>query len=182
MSDPAFFGYGSLVNLATHDYADPRPARLAGWRRVWCGTTLRGLAYLSVEEAPGVEIDGVIARVPRADWAALDEREAAYDRVAVTEAVRHDGPPSPIAVYRVSPVHLHSDRSQPILRSYLDVVVEGFWRMHGEAGVARFFETTGGWAHPVLDDRAAPVYPRARVVGAEVSEMVEAGLAGRAKG
>ncbi len=35
MSDPAFFGYGSLVNLRTHGYDDPRPATLHGWRRVW---------------------------------------------------------------------------------------------------------------------------------------------------
>ena len=30
----------------------------------------------------------------------------------------------------------------------------------GEAGVARFFATTDGWDTPILDDRAAPLYPR----------------------
>lgn len=29
MSDSELFGHGRLVNLATHGYADPRPARLA---------------------------------------------------------------------------------------------------------------------------------------------------------
>ncbi len=33
MADPYFFGYSSLVNLATHDFPDPRPATLRGWRR-----------------------------------------------------------------------------------------------------------------------------------------------------
>ena len=41
MNHPAFFGYGSLVNRATHDYRQAVPARLKGWRRVWRGTDLR---------------------------------------------------------------------------------------------------------------------------------------------
>ena len=28
------FGYGSLVNSATHDYRDLRQARLLGWQRL----------------------------------------------------------------------------------------------------------------------------------------------------
>ena len=60
MSDPAFFGYGSLVNVATHDYADPRPAMLHGWRRVWRKTNLREAAYLSVEPANDSTLRGLI--------------------------------------------------------------------------------------------------------------------------
>ena len=80
MADPYFFGYGSLVNLATHDFPDPRPARLKGWRRAWRHTDLRPVAFLTAVPDTESEIEGMIAHVPRNDWAALDEREWAYDR------------------------------------------------------------------------------------------------------
>lgn len=178
MSDPAFFGYGSLVNLATHAYADPRPARLQGWRRVWRHTRLREAAYLSVEPAPDSTIDGIVARVPGADWQSLDAREAAYLRHDVTHAVRHDGPPAPTAVYQVSPQHISvPGAAHPILLSYIDVVVQGFLRVYGHQGVADFFATTGGWDTPILNDRAAPVYPRAQVLTGAETALVDQHLA-----
>lgn len=177
MSDPAFFGYGSLVNLATHSYDDPRPAVLHGWRRVWQRTNLRKAAFLSVVPCPDTALHGVIARVPGADWLALDQREAAYQRHDVTSAIQHDGDKAQTAVYQVKPAHLSDAADHPILRSYLDVVVQGYLRVHGEAGVAHFFETTDGWTMPVLDDRAAPLYPRHQLLTARETALVDAHLA-----
>ena len=160
MNDPAFFGYGSLVNLSTHDYQEPRPALLSGWRRVWQSTTTREVAYLSVIPDDQSEIAGVVARVPNADWAALDEREAAYRRHDVTDQTKHNGLQTATAVYQVNQtLHAGPSVSHPILLSYLDVVVQGYLQMFGTAGVAAFFETTDGWG-PVWDDRSAPRYPR----------------------
>ncbi|MCF7699306.1 gamma-glutamylcyclotransferase family protein [Loktanella sp. M215] len=161
-SDPAFFGYGSLVNLATHGYADPCPARLTGWRRVWRSTTLREAAFLSVDPAPGVTLDGIAARVPGADWLALDAREAAYTRIDVSETL---GLGCPAAVYRVSDgLTLPTTTGHMILRSYLDVVVQGYFRVFGPTGVSDFFDTTTGWEVGIKDDRAAPLYPRAQTL------------------
>jgi hypothetical protein len=157
-----FFGYGSLVNAATHAFADTRRARLRGWRRVWRHTTLRPVAFLTAVPDSDAEIDGLIAPVPGADWPALDAREAAYIRAPAGPQVAHDLPHRPeIAVYTIPEGH-HGAPSvaHPILLSYLDVVVQGYLREFGEAGVARFFESTRGWEGPVLDDRAAPRYPR----------------------
>ncbi|MBL3566709.1 gamma-glutamylcyclotransferase, partial [Rhodovulum sulfidophilum] len=89
MQDPFFFGYGSLVNRATHGYRDAVRARISGWRRVWRHTPLRPVAYLTAEPAPGVTLDGLIAAVPGGDWTALDQREYAYDRHAVGKVVDH---------------------------------------------------------------------------------------------
>ena len=158
-TDPAFFGYGSLVNLATHAYGDPRPVQLPGWRRVWRSTTLRDAAFLSVDPAPDVTLDGIAARVPGSDWLALDEREAAYTRIDISESL---GLGCPAAVYRVSDRFTLPERSHPILRSYLDVVVQGYFRVFGPTGVAAFFDTTSGWEAGVTDDRTAPLYPRAQ--------------------
>lgn len=179
MADPYFFGYGSLVNSATHDFADPRPARLKGWRRAWRHTDLREVAFLTVLPAPETEIEGMIAHVPGGDWVALDQREWAYDRVPATEAVSHPVPHEiEIAVYSV-PEHRHRDPSSryPILMSYLDVVVQGYLREFGTEGAERFFATTDGWEAPILNDRAAPRYPRNQQLSAAETAFVDDRLA-----
>lgn len=164
MSDmyPYFFGYGSLVNRATHDFPGTRHASLHGWRRAWRHTDLRPVAFLTAIPDANCTIEGLIAQVPNDDWDALDQREWAYDRVGVKDHIRHDLPKTPdIAVYCV-PEARHSAGSQvhPVLLSYIDVVIQGYLREFGEPGAARFFATTSGWDTPVLNDRKAPKYPR----------------------
>ena len=173
MHDPWFFGYGSLVNRATHTYSEAHPARLAGWRRVWRHTALRPVAFLTVEPAAGVEIDGLIARVPGGDWAALDDRERAYDRVTVEVAHPLDHAPA-IAVYTIPEgKHGPATEAHPVLLSYIDVVAQGFLAEFGEAGLARFFQTTEGWDAPVLNDRGNPVYPRHQRLNADETLLVD---------
>ena len=158
---PYFFGYGSLVNRNTHSYPDARTAQLDGWRRQWVRTEGRDIVYLSVVQHPATRIDGLIAAVPGADWAALDKREYSYERHASGGAVVHDLTPAPDIAHYAIPADIavtHGDHV--ILLSYLDVVVQGFLREFGTEGAVRFFDTTDGWDTPILDDRAAPLYPR----------------------
>jgi hypothetical protein len=110
----------------------------------------------------------MIARVPNGDWAALDQREWAYDRVLASSAITHAvAQELEIAVYAVPEWrHTVPTTRYPILLSYLDVVVQGYLHHYGEAGVDRFFETTMGWESPVLNDRARPRYPRHQVLNA----------------
>ena len=174
--DPFFFGYGSLVNRATHAYPNAAPARARGWARIWQATTVRQIAYLSVIEAPGTQIEGLIASVPGGDWAALDAREHAYARHALRD-VHHDRPAATaVMIYQVDPRHIAPTGRHPILLSYLDTVAQGFLREFGEAGVARFFETTQGWEAGIRNDRAAPLYPRAQVMTDRERALVNAAL------
>ncbi|SFS21654.1 gamma-glutamylcyclotransferase family protein [Yoonia litorea] len=173
MSHPSFFGYGSLVNLATHSYADPRTATLRGWRRVWRGTALREVSYLSVIPDGATTLKGVIAGVPNDDWAALDQREAAYARHDVSHLVDHIGQ---TAVYQVKPEHVSSAGTHPILLSYVDVVAQGYLRLYGEDGVGHFFDTTDGWGVPLLNDRADPIYPRHQALTSYETDLVTAHL------
>ncbi|MBK5926387.1 gamma-glutamylcyclotransferase [Rhodobaculum claviforme] len=177
MSEPFFFGYGSLVNRRTHDYAEAYSARVRGWRRVWRHTDMRDTAFLSVERDPDAEIEGLIALVPGGDWRALDVRESGYDRVALSEGLAH-GATRPVAaqIYAIPSATGAPTLRQPILLSYLDVVVQGFLTEFGEAGVARFFASTRGWG-PILDDRARPRYPRAQALSARERGLVDAALA-----
>ncbi len=169
-SHPRFFGYGSLVNRATHDYPKARPLRVSGWARTWAHTTLREVAFLTAVRNPKGAIDGLSADVPFGDWAALDKREYAYERLVLEE--HHN-----TAIYAV-PEGQHGDAStaHPILLSYLDVVVQGYLREFGETGGAMFFATTHGWDAPILDDRSAPIYPRHQVLTRPETQFVDEAL------
>lgn len=171
---PAVFGYGSLVNRATHGHAPAAPATLQGWRRVWRHTRLRPFAFLSVEPA-ATGIDGLIAQVPGGDWAALDRREAAYcrHRIAPGTLGPRPGWAENIEIYAVDPGHVDPAARHPILLSYLDTVVQGFLGEFGAAGVARFFASTRGWT-ALCDDRADPLYPRHQVLSRQERALVDA--------
>lgn len=180
MSRPFFFGYGSLVNRSTHAFQAAHPARVSGWRRIWRHTDLRPVAYLTAVPDTSCEIDGLIAEVPAGDWAALDAREHAYDRLSVTDHVRHPVEhPVNVALYSVPDgKHGQATRAHPILLSYIDVVVQGYLREYGEDGAAQFFATTAGWDAPILNDRHAPRYPRHQRLSEDERIFVDEALRG----
>ena len=167
--DANFFGYGSLVNKATHIYPNTERATLRGWRRVWKHTSVWDQALLSVEPAPGTQIDGLIAEVPGGDWAALDERESGYSRAPLS--AEEISKPRPVQIYQVAATP--ADGPRPIRLSYLDVVVQGFLAEFGYDGVQRFFETTTGWDAGFLDDRAKPLYPRHQILTDYERDLVD---------
>lgn len=180
MTDPFFFGYGSLVNRATHDFPQINRASITGWRRGWRHTDLRDGAYLTAIPDPDTTIQGLIAHVPNDDWAALDKREQAYARVPATDAVSHPlKQPIHIVIYTVSDSRIRQPATKhPILLSYLDVVIQGYLQEFGEAGAAEFFATTDGWDIPILNDRAAPRYPRHQKLTAYETAFVDDQLDG----
>ena len=173
-----FFGYGSLVNLSTHGFTDAHPAQARGWRRAWRHTKLRRVAFLTAVPDPTCVIDGMIAHVPGDDWVALDAREHAYARIPARDAVTHSLSPRPsVALYAIAPeAHGQPDSAHPILLSYLDVVIQGYLQQFGEAGAERFFDTTSGWDAPIMNDRAAPVYPRHQTLSSDEHSFVDDAL------
>lgn len=179
MKHPYFFGYGSLVNRRTHAFTPCHRARIMGWRRAWCATAMRPEAFLTAIPDPDAETLGLIAPVPNDDWAALDAREAGYGRHDATAQVIHEaGAVSRIAVYAIAAEHrLASSTEHPILMSYLDVVIQGFAAEYGSDGARAFFDTTAGWETPILNDRDAPLYPRAQSLTGAERALVDEGLA-----
>lgn len=180
MQQAYFFGYGSLVNLATHHFTDAHPARARGWRRAWRHTHLRPVAFLTAVRDPDCTIDGMIAHVPDDDWAALDMREHAYARVHASADIEHelalDHDPT-VAIYAIDhDAHGRPDTAHPVLLSYVDVVIQGYLQQFGEAGAQRFFDTTSGWDAPVMDDRAAPVYSRHQTLSPDERAFVDDAL------
>lgn len=165
----SFFGYGSLVNAATHDYPNTRPATLRGWRRQWVQSSTRNVAFLTVKPDPLSQIAGLIADIGDIGWDILDQREAAYDR-HVLDSSGFEG----ITLYRAkSNAMAPLGSGFPILLSYLDCVSQGFNTIYGTDGVRDFFRTTTGWDTPILNDRAAPIYPRAQSLLAAETKLTD---------
>lgn len=175
MTASFFFGYGSLVNRRTHDFDPAHRAAITGWRRAWRATPLRQAAFLTVVSDPSTRIDGLIARVPKGDWEALDQRERAYEKHDAADAVDHPLTNTPdIRIYAIpESCHFAPTGDHPILLSYIDVVFQGYLAEFGADGVYRFVDTTDGWQAPVLDDRSAPVYPRSQPLTPREREFVD---------
>lgn len=172
-ADDFVFGYGSL---ARDVLAEPRVARLAGYRRVFGvaadnSEEIPGykrfrlpadgsfpavhVAFLDIVEHPATAINGVLLPVGAAALADLDRRERNYDRIDVTAAV--ESPPAGrVWAYRGSSGGRErlaagvEAGTAVVQRAYLDHVVAGF-RDLGEAEHAHFLATSDLEGLPLLD-------------------------------
>ena len=186
----AYFGYGSLVNLATlrTNYIAAYPARISGWSRVWLERPENidfhdriedPIALLSVEPNPGTTIDGVVIVDHAANLPEIDEREAFYDRVEVPRPAltcSHDLQEAldmPVFLYAAKPGVVRRDRTV-ILRSYLDAVAQGFLVTFGQEGLLAFDDTTRPRDLPIFEDRENPIYPRAVTLTPEERVTIDA--------
>ncbi|MEM6579124.1 MAG: gamma-glutamylcyclotransferase, partial [Pseudomonadota bacterium] len=126
------------------------------------------------------EIDALVAAVAPQDWTALDQREAAYAKHPARHQIEASLPPEAhVVVYAIEEgLHHPPDPDSPVLLSYIDVVVQGYLHTFGEDGVAHFFNTTGGWEAPVLNDRETPVYSRHQKLSADETILVDDMLSG----
>nr|CAA6805266.1 MAG: Gamma-glutamylcyclotransferase [uncultured Thiotrichaceae bacterium] len=171
-----FFGFGSLVNASTHRYEMVAPAQVNGWARAWIDHDLYQHALLSVIPETDTRIHGLMARVPDNNWAELDKRELGYQRYVLNHEEWSAGTilqpldDSDIQMYK------HTDGSfatpdKPILWSYLETVLHGYYQVFGSTGVEAFISTTRHWT-VVSDDRDAPLYPRYRPAVGDAAKAV----------
>lgn len=169
----AYFGYGSLVNLGSlrTPYISAHRATLKGWKRTWLARPQvqgsfavdDGLAFLSVVPDAAAEIDGLLIIDHASSLPALDEREVMYQRtpLAAEELKFHDEAPAPDNQFLYVADEPPATEQTHILRSYLDVVMQGYLQHYDEAGLRRFFDTTLHFSTPIREDRDTPLYPRA---------------------
>ncbi|WP_075996671.1 gamma-glutamylcyclotransferase family protein [Salaquimonas pukyongi] len=169
----AYFGYGSLVNLATlaTPYRHAVPARLKGWRRHWQSRPGDGWperALLSVHRDNACEIHGMLVFDGASSLPSLDERERHYDRVPLTPqdiSLACNKAPEMLQSLGHADFFVYVGRAQqagkpPLLQSYLHTVMDGFLASHGEEGLSAFMRTTAGFDREILEDLHAPHYPR----------------------
>ncbi len=169
----AYFGYGSLVNPGSlrTPYISLHRVTLRGWKRIWLArprvegsfAAEDGLAFLSVVGEDAAEIDGLLITDHASSLASLDEREALYSRVAIkaSDLHHHDDSVETQSQFLYVADEPPAGDGARILRSYLDVVMQGYLQHYGEDGLERFMQTTLNFDCPVLEDRDKPRYPRA---------------------
>lgn len=179
----AYFGYGSLVNLGSlrTPYISAHRVTLKGWKRIWLShprepgsfAALDGLAFLSVVAAPETEIDGMLITDHASSLDSLDQRESLYSRVNLQaqDLKFHDATidSADRFLYVADEQPAHSDAK--ILRSYLDVVMQGYFTHFGHEGLENFFATTENFALDILEDRKDPIYPRATHLSPEERDL-----------
>lgn len=185
----AYFGYGSLVNPATHrtrsfGYAN---ARLRGWQRRWTARPdehVEPIALLtSSPDAPSEAwLSGLLVFDHVDSLASLDAREAGYDRRSIARdaidvewGVVPDG--CPIYAYE-GRAPQRPDLEHVILQSYLDAVLQGYAHRYGAAAVGNFITTTAQFDMPILRDRHAPKYPRPVVLSEQERALIDEATAG----
>ena len=201
-----YFGYGSLVNRATlaTGVVAAFPARLEGWGRTWrprpdMGPT-PGVALpdgltpslLTAHRAEGAAIDGLLVIDLAVNLPVVDAREFRYHRRDITlaeltfdagRAERDTGlrldPGTRLHVYEARTEHPETVGPSPILRSYLDAVMQGFLNEFGEGGVHRFVAETGAFHMPIHEDRDRPLYPRAVALSAAEAALFDLALGRR---
>jgi glutathione-specific gamma-glutamylcyclotransferase len=163
--DQWLFGYGSLVNdRAWIAPSALRPVSLAGWVRQWRHCTLSSfgpVCTLTLQPKPGATVDGVAFALDHGHWFALDEREVGYHRVEIDDHTL--APRNRLHLYSTAGEALRwADSAFPILQSYVDCVLDGYYRRFGEAGLTSFMNSTEGWFGSIYPDRDDPIYPRAQ--------------------
>jgi glutathione-specific gamma-glutamylcyclotransferase len=179
-----YFGYGSLVNADTIPAdTEVKPGRLRGWIREWrvCGEGEdgQGRCALTVREEPDAEIWGVLAREPRTRLLGLEKREKRYEKIEAIGAAfaceaRSKPGPKGLFLFKASPEHRRwGSETHPILQSYLDCVLAGYFKIWGEVGIDHFLRTTDGWHVPVLQDRIRPHYPRSIELDLQLAGLID---------
>ena len=181
------FGYGSLANAETHSFEIIGMMSLRGWRRSWAHwvtSSDRKATSLTIVPSGTSDVLGALLRVPASGWAGLAERENGYDLSFLDPSLIEEHP-SRFSTTETCQTYISRQENRggddhPIFLSYIDTVAQGFLRVGGEDAAGTFFNTTDGWSTPVLNDRAAPRYPRATVLSHSEQSLVDDALAGLA--
>ena len=169
------FGYGSLINRASlrHTLTDERvgeivPGRLSGWRRSWSNRVVarRRTGLGARLEAQG-RINGVAIELLDDDFSALDARESGYVRELVAKQDLVDGE---LWLYTKAD-GMPASRDFPVALSYLEVVLVGCLVLGRDFAVEFLTQTPGLVA--LMNDRAAPVYPRRVPLSAEQTAEID---------
>ena len=179
----AYFGYGSLVNLNTlqTNYVAAYPATLKGWRRHWQSFDSKGAdrALLSVHEYASYEISGMLVIDRYENLPALDARETHYQRVPVSaDALSIEDNRFNLSNFKADQLFVYvadhfDDTKPPLLQSYLDAVMSGFYEHYGSTGLQAFLSTTIGFDRKIIVDRDNPKYPRAVNVDPDMAKWFD---------
>ncbi|MEC8080300.1 MAG: gamma-glutamylcyclotransferase family protein [Pseudomonadota bacterium] len=170
MSRHFILGYGSLISSTsrakTGETGQVWPVKLKGYERTWSVMSQAlGMSSVAVIKASDKACNGVLIEVAEDQFPLFDEREHGYERAQVSRSQLHpyheeELPEGTYWVYHTKEV-VTPCQHYPIVLSYVDVILSGCLE-HGDHFLHDFLSLTQGWRAPLVNDRRAPVYPRAQ--------------------
>jgi len=148
------FGYGSIINKDSVNKTTIEKERIiktiTGFKREWnINIKSHFQTALGIVKNKNSTCNGVLVEVD--DINEVDKREIGYTREKVEEN---------IWIY-VPQVIGSATEKYPIMQSYIDVILEGCFKISKEFA-KEFIDTTEGWNEHIIYDRETPKYPRAQ--------------------
>ena len=184
------FGYGSLIcsssaAITGNITGEAQACIVSGITRSWSAkvnweaptgcqnTTLSGATAVTCSMVEGlngsIETCGVLLKVEGDEMTKFDIREKGYQRIEIQrDQIKSLDSSLPLEIggggriwCYISEDRLPSTATNPILQSYVDVIIKGCYE-HSPKFVETFVKTTTLWGDGVwIDDRHNPAYTRA---------------------
>jgi hypothetical protein len=168
MNNCYIFGYGSLINSTSRAITGITgkglPVRINGVKRSWFATSLENpMASVGIEADPKSSCNGILFPIAQSELSNFDAREIGYDRAPLSlsqiDFLSNDiNIVEDVWIYFAKQTKYPSQK-QPIVQSYIDVIIEGCLEV-GLDFTEEFIKTTTGWEYTWIEDRLFPKYPR----------------------
>ncbi|WP_051275523.1 hypothetical protein [Aestuariibacter salexigens] len=188
-SDHYLVAYGSLLSIHSRQHfsgvtAPTLPVSVRGWRRAWI---TRSSGERQTYVGALADNNGMFnaAIIPVSLNPSLHKREQDYEFVAVAHEqlelhVDEAHHASISGRLRDAKVWICQSREAqlaewdfPIYQSYVDTCLSGCLESGVEDFAARFVQSTAHWDTHLVNDRAAPKYPRAAPLKPDFARMID---------
>ena len=170
MSDKNFiFGYGSLISRESREKTGNTgraiPVKIKGLKRFWGLVVPEAkLTALGVIPDKKSQCNGAIFSVSENDLFKFDKREIGYNRIKIKQEdiifSNNEKIEGIVWVYVMKEEGV-PNKQNPIVQSYVDVIIDGCIE-YDLSFVKEFIITTHGWDSNWIDDRISPRYVRAK--------------------
>lgn len=184
-------GYGSLMNQSSRETYNNinslcLPVKVHGWKREWVTRSVaEQQTYVGAIQAQNSVINA--QAVPSVIDQMLLKREVDYRFVEIQpDSVQFTREVCPEIRQKINNSNIYICESLlieaptkkfPVYQSYLDTCLAGCIEVGGEMEATAFMRSTSGWpSFGVIDDRAAPRYPRVGHISKESYEIIDSVL------
>lgn len=181
-------GYGSLLSRDSRErysqiFTQGIPVQVAGFQRAWVTRSIaEQQTYVGAIADSNSQLNAQL--IPTAINPQLKDREKDYRFVEVNaKALSFAHVPMTETLARTLDSHtfwlcetldiLPADHQFPVSQTYIDTCISGCLEHGGEAQAQAFVQHTQLWAHPRINDRKAPKYPRAAKVDESTQRKID---------
>lgn len=180
MAKQYIFAYGSLINKQSRNKnmknVEVIYGEVKGYRRSWCiSVTDRKFTALGLVEDSSAICNGIYIPVSDEDIISFDKRELdgsgfQYERVRIDSKSCDKAFSDDIVYTYLTLKEKEATKSEPLIQSYIDVVLAGC--LDYEKGFAEdFCNQTFGWSQYWINDREEPLYLHPKNIESQYLEI-----------